>query len=430
MMRIRRAWLPLLAALVGLPLPGVALAQADEKPAAQEEEPIDLDAIRADRMVKAIKYPVGSRISRYLGAAAKASDAGTPEEAQAMLDKLNPARLNPYERVLIYRLKAYIAYTSGDYESAITNFEKVLAEETLPLDAENKIRFNIAQIHASLQRWPETIAGLKRWFRYVDEEDPIAYYLLGIAYYQNGDLEKSLESTTKAVDLAPEPREGWLQLLAALYIQKEDYANATPVLEELVMRFPKKQYWVQLSLIYGARDKYRHSLAVQQVAYLQGLLVEDKELRRLARSYLYHDLPYPAAEVLEKGIEAGQIEGDADSYELLANSLIAAREYDRSLPPLRKAAELAENGNLFARLGQVHLQREEWAEAAEQFKLALDKGGLKNVGSAQLLLGIAYYNDQRVEQARQSFVRASQHEKSKEAATRWITHIEKEAQSG
>ena len=36
------------------------------------------------------------------------------------------------------------------------------------------------------------------------------------------------------------------------------------MLEELVLRFPKKIYWVQLSLIYGALEKYPASLAVQQ----------------------------------------------------------------------------------------------------------------------------------------------------------------------
>jgi tetratricopeptide (TPR) repeat protein len=169
---------------------------------------------------------------------------------------------------------------------------------------------------------------------------------------------------------------------------------------------------------------------VQQVAYLQGLLTEDKELRRLARSYLYNDLPYPAAHVLEKGLAEGAIEADAEAFELLANGLIAAREYDRSLTPLEKAAELSDDGNLFVRLGQVHLQREEWRQAAEQLREAIEKGGLKNPGNAQLLLGIAYYNDRRVGQARSSFVRASQHDSTREKAERWITHLENEARTG
>jgi tetratricopeptide (TPR) repeat protein len=197
-----------------------------------------------------------------------------------------------------------------------------------------------------------------------------------------------------------------------------------------VVRFPKKRYWVQLSLIFGARDNYRHSLAVQQIAYEQGFLTEDKELRRLSRSYLYHDLPYPAARVLEKGLEAGAIEGDAKAYELLANSWIAAREFEKSLPPLQTAAELSDDGDLYVRLGQVYLQREQWGQAAKPLQLAVEKGGLRDLGNAQLLLGIAYYNGERVSQALSSFVRARQHDSTRSAADNWISHIEKEGEPG
>jgi len=427
-MRNRRAWLLAVAALPVFFL--TSLATAEEPEAVDPNAPIDREAIRADRMVKAYKYQVNSRISRYLGAAAEASDEGDPGKAMELLRKLNPRRLNPLERAMMYRLMAYINYTAGDYDKAIANFEQVLAEEVLPIDAEDKIRFNIAQINASLQKWPETVQALDRWFSYVSEPVPLAYYLLGISYYQMDKIDLAVENTEKAIDLSPDPAEGWLQLLAALYIQKEDYASAAPIFEELLLKYPKKQYWVQLSLIYGARDRFRESLAVQQVAYLQGYLVEDKELLRLARSYLYHDLPLPAAKVIEEGLEEGSIEANSESYELLANSLIAAREYDRSLEPLHKAAELATDGNIFVRLGQVYLQREEWDLAAEELQRALAKGGLKDTGNAQLLLGIALYNDNQLGSARNSFVRASEHESTRAAARRWIEHIINESKNG
>jgi tetratricopeptide (TPR) repeat protein len=339
---------------------------------------------------------------------------------------LNPKRLNPYERAMVYRLTAFVTYTAGDYEATIANFQKVLAEEVLPVRDENKLRFNIAQLNAALQQWRGVIDALREWKRYVEEPDPLSHYLMGIAYYQLDEFDAALTYAAQAVDQSPEPAQGWLQLLAALYIGKEDYANASSVLEELVMRYPKKEYWVQLSLIYGAREDYRHSLAVQQVAYLQDFLTEDKELRRLARSYLYHDMPYPAARVLETGLEASTIESDARSFELLANSWIAAREYERSLPPLVQAAELSENGELYVRLGQVYLQREEWDAAARPLQKAIEKGGLKDPGNAQLLLGIAYYNDERIGRARSSFARARRHDSTRVAADRWIAHIEDE----
>jgi tetratricopeptide (TPR) repeat protein len=414
-----------LALVLWLALSGAAPARS-----ADDAEPIDLEALSIARKLRAAQFGVNTRVSRYLSKAQEASDAGNPEKGMALLDKLDMRRLNPYERAMVYRLKAYVAYAEGEFEVTIENFEKVLAEEVMSVEADNRIRFNIAQIHAALQKWKQVIPALERWFRYAPEPSPLAYYLLGISYYQLGKVDLSITNTEKAIDLSPEPAEGWLQLLAALYIQKEDYPRAVPILEELVIRFPKKAYWVQLSLIYGARDDYRHSLAAQQVAYLQGLLTDDKELQRLARSYLYHDLPYPAAKVLEKGIEEGTIPKDAKAYELLANSWIAAREYNRSLGPLLEAAEFSDDGKLFVRLGQVYLQREEWDEAAKRLQQGIEKGGLDKPGNAQLLLGIAYYNGNRVGPARAAFSRALQHESTRAEADRWIAHLATEDKQG
>jgi tetratricopeptide (TPR) repeat protein len=416
--------LALLAALVPLFVPLSTPASADD------EETVDFEKLQHERTLRAALHPVRKRISRYLEAAAKAVDAGEPDKARELLGRLDAKRLNPFERALVYRLLAYVSYTAADYAAAIENFEKVLGEEILPIRDEGRIRFNIAQIHASLQQWRETLAALDRWERYAEVPDPLAHYLRAIAHYQLDEQEAALVSAEKAVDAGPEPAESWLHLLAALYVQKEDHANAAPVLEELLVRFPKRQYWVQLSLIYGAREDYRHSLAVQQVAYLQDFLIEDKELRRLARSYLYNSLPYPAAKVLEKGLAEGVIERDAEALELLANSWIGAREYEKALEPLRQAAELSKEGNLYTRLGQVFMQREEWSQATKMLQKAIEKGGLKDAGNTQLLLGICYYNDQRVDQARSSFARARQHDATREAADRWITHIERETGAG
>jgi hypothetical protein len=372
---------------------------------------------------------VRSRVSRYLAAAMERFEENEPEEGEELLNRLTPGRLSAMERAMVYRLQAYLAFGAGKFDETIGYFRKVIGEEIMKVDEDIKIRFNIAQLYASLYRWQEMIDAINDWREWVAEPDPLSYYLLGIANYQLGNMEAAIVETEIAVDLSDEPKEGWLQLLAALYTQKEDYANAAPVFEELVMRFPKKAYWVQLSLIYGARENYTGSLAVQQVAYLQGFLRKDKELRRLARSYLYQDLPFDAAKVLEKGIEGGMIEADVAAYEMLANSWIAAREYENSLPPLRKAAALAEDGNLYVRLGQVYLQREDWARAVERLEDAVAKGDLDQPGNVQLLLGIAYYNENRSQAAKRSFARAKRHKKTRKQAERWISHIEREQET-
>ncbi|MCH8082705.1 MAG: tetratricopeptide repeat protein [Myxococcales bacterium] len=418
-----------LLSLLVLQLPLRAIA-ADETPTAVDETPraaIDLSALRKNRAEKAGRYPIAQRISRYLAAAANEVDEGDPKEATRLLQKLRPKRLNPYERALVYRMLAHIAYGANDLEVAIEYFVLFLDEEMLPIRDEARVRYNIAQLYAQLQQWQEAIDWLNRWLRYTENPDPGGFYLMGIAYFQLEDFDAAIAQSKKAVRFRPNPKEPWIRLLAALYAQKEDYKNAAPVLEELVLRFPKKAYWVQLSLIYGAHENYRRSLSVQQVAYAQGFLTEDNELRRLARSYLYHELPYPAAQVLEKALEDGTIEPDSEAFELLANSWIAAREYQRSLDPLRSAAKLSEDGNLYVRLGQVHMQSESWSEASALLEKALEKGGLKDLGNAELLLGIAYYNGAQVARARSSFLRARKHDSTRKAASRWITHLDTEA---
>ena len=388
---------------------------------------IDFEALEKDREKDAKKYGVSERMGKRLTKAIELFEAEQYAEAQATLEKRSFQRMNPYEWAVTYRLLAHLAFSQEDGQAAIEYFEKVLEQEVLPLADENSIRFNIAQLYTSLGEWQQVIDALRLWFLYEQEPGPLAYYLLAIAYFQLDQPEQALAPAMRAVELSPEPREGWLQLVAALHITKEDFASARPVLELLVTRFTKKQYWVQLSLIYAAADDYLRSLSVQQLAYAQGLLIEDSELRRLARSYLYHELPYRAAKVLAQGLEEEQIEADQEALELLANSWISAREYDEALAPLQQAAAVSEDGTLYVRLGQVHIQREEWREAARQLEQALAKGGLEDEGNAKLLLAISLYSDGRIGPARRWFANGAQHGATRVQCNAWIDHIDREA---
>lgn len=446
----------LTAMLAALAVPSISMAQETEgsaveqvaEPAAPAPDPnvevspdakpgppadlemADLEEIKLIRMGRQLdpRNKLNTRIGRYMNAAIEKQDEEGPEASLKLLKRLNPKRLNRMERASVARVEALLHYGTGDMEKTIDAFQRCLDEETLPVDTETTIRFQIAQLLAGMYLWQEAIDAVYEWFRFAEEENSLAYYLLGIANFQLGNLDLAIVNTEKAIEVEGEAKQGWLQLLAAVYVQKQNYKKAAPVLEQLVMNFPKKQYWVQLGLVYGAMDNYRGQLAVQQVAYAQGFLTEDSDLRRLARSYLYAELPYPAALVLEKGLADGRIEPEAKSLELLANSWIASREYEKSLPPLVEAATVSEDGNLFVRLGQVFLQRENWKGAAERFEDALEKGGLTSPGNVHLLKGIAYYNDKQLFRAESSFIDASKHEKTAKDAERWIEHLRKEAE--
>ena len=397
---------------------------------APAEPATDLETLREERNEVLERYFVRKLTQKRLDTAIEFLEAGDYAAARDKLDRLNFPRLNPYERALAYRFLAYAAIGQEDTPAAIGYFQKVVAEEVLPIDDEASIRFNIAQLYASIEEWDQVEETLQAWFGYVEDPNAVAYYLLAIAHYQRGNFAEALPPALQAVERSERPQERWLQLLAALYLNDEDFESAVPVLEELVIRFAKKDYWLQLSLVYGVRGDYPHALRVQQLAYAQGLLTKDDELRRLARSYLFQDLPYPAARVLERGLEEGRIEADREALELLGNAWIAARDYDESIEPLQRAAELAEDGRLYLRLGQVRVQREDWKQATVLIQKALQKGGLQDLGKAQLLLGISYFSDDRPGLARTAFRQARDHESTRAEANAWLEHIARQSQDG
>jgi tetratricopeptide (TPR) repeat protein len=132
---------------------------------------------------------------------------------------------------------------------------------------------------------------------------------------------------------------------------------------------------------------------------------------------------------MQKGLADGTIESDSDAWRLLGDAWLAAREYEKALDPIKKAAELSPNGDLYVRLGQVYIQREEWEKAIAALQQGLEKGSLKDEGNAHLLIGIANYSQKKIRAARSAFAKARDSEKTRESADRWLKHIDQEQRS-
>jgi len=128
--------------------------------------------------------------------------------------------------------------------------------------------------------------------------------------------------------------------------------------------------------------------------------------------------------VLEKGLAEKIIEDDAEHWELLGDSWLHAREYDEALEPLQRAAKLSEDGNLYVRIAQVHMERDESREALAALEKGLSKGNLDNPGNAYLLLGITHTSAKRYAAARKALAKAGKYEKSRKAARDWMKHLE------
>src|SRR5690554_4622635 len=356
--------------------PAVVVAQASrDKPPASAGS---IDAATGKILTEAIEF----------------LNAGDYPAAKASIAKMKLDSLSPYERSKTEQILASIAGGEENFGAARNHLQAAIDAGGLNEIEMNDARYQIAQMFMAEEKWSEGAAALEQWFKTAKEPNSAAYYLLAVAYYQQNDPGRALPPAEKAVELSDKPQESWIQLVLALYLQQEQYSKAVPLLKQLIAASPdKKSYWQQLSSVYGQIEDFEKSLSVLQLAFNAGLMTEDSEVRRLADLQLYNSVPYRCATTLEEAVQKKLVKLDAALYEKQANCWIAAREFEKSVGPLARAAEMSSKGDLYVRLGEVEIQRSEWASAAGALQNALRKGGLRDAGNAQLLLGIARFNE-------------------------------------
>ena len=404
-----------LALATGIWVSASALAQggradAEEREAAAQAQATNIDAQTGKTLNEAIEL---MNADDYAGAAQKI--------ATLQLD-----RLSPYERGRVEQILANIAVEQEKYEEAREHLQKAIDSGGLNAVELDQMRYQRAVLYIQEDKWREGAAALEEWFKTAASPNSAAYYLLAAAYYQLEDLARALPPAKKAVELMDpaKPNESWLGMLSALHLQREEYREAIPVLEQLITAAPdKKLYWAQLSQVYVQIEDYENGLAVMQLANLAGLVTEDSEVRRLADLLLFNDVPYRCGQVLEAGIENKFVTLDEKLYEKLSNCWIAAGELDKSVAPLQRAAELAQSGDTFVRLGELQGQREDWPAAIAAIQRGVDKGELKDPGNAQLWLGIAHYSQKNYVAAVPFFERARQSAKHRAMADNYLQAI-------
>jgi len=374
---------------------------------------------------------IDAATGKILTEAIEALNAGNYSVARQALAKLKMDRLSPYELSHVEQILASIDSSQEKYASARDHLKAAIAGGGLNDVEISQTNYQIAQLWLAEEKWREGAAALESWFKTAVNPNSAAYYLLAVAYYQQDLFDKALIPAQKAVDLSEKPQEGWIQLVLALHLQKEHWKQAVPLLVRLINNYPpKKSYWQQLSSVYGQLDDYPKALAVMQLAYDLGLTETDSDVRRLADLLLFNNVPYRCAELLQEGIDKKLVKIDSKLYEKQANCYIAAREYAKSIDPLDKAAKLSDKGDLYVRLGEVQVQRNEWAGAADALQKGINKGGLKDLPNAQLMLGISLYNQKKYSQAEGWFRKAQSSGKSRRTATGYLQLIRAQQQSG
>ena len=365
---------------------------------------------------------------KQLNLAQQKVDSGALEEALLILDKIiRQKRSSAYEKALAQQTSGLIHYQQQQIEQAIKLFNLALARDALPLEAAQQTRYNLAQLYLSEQQYDIAIKTIKQWLELSKKPTGEAYLLLASAYSADHQYQAALEPAQMALKLLTSPKESHYRFLLGLYFETENYALATTLLEELILKFPThKEYWLQLASLYSQKNRDKKSLVITEMAYQKGLLNRNDEIVRLTQLLLHLQYPHKAARILEKEIAAGTVKNSQQNLELLATAWFNAREYQKALAPLKSAAEQSSNGELYLRLAQAQFELEQFQETINSLNQAISKGQLQHPGTAHLLNGIAHYQLDQFEQAIDAFEKAIQFDNSHNQAAQWISYLKQE----
>jgi tetratricopeptide (TPR) repeat protein len=349
-------------------------------------------------------------------------------QIQALLDRGD--KLSPYERAQIWNLTAYSYYLQERYPDAIRAYEQVMAQPELPEALVLSTLKTKAQLQFTVEDYQGALNTVRELMNKVDEPAADVYMLMGQAYFQLGDYDSALEPIQTAVSMVKAqgnvPKENWLLLLRVIHYENKNYAAMIDVLEELITHYPKDTYLLTLAGAHSELEDTMKQLVIVEALYEAGFLKTANHITNLANLYLLHETPYKAAVLLEKEMNAGIVEANERNLRLLSQAWYTAREDEKSIPPLARAADLTNDGELYVRLAQSHLNLENWEEAASAVRKGLQAGGVKRTDTANVMLGMALFNQEKYSEARTAFERASRDDRSRRAAQQWMAYVDSE----
>ncbi|MES1943358.1 hypothetical protein PC39_04542 [Salinisphaera sp. PC39] len=355
-----------------------------------------------------------------------------PDEAAEQVDDRDlEARLDeledPYAKAMTLRHLAGRYARDGNRGKARDYLEQALALDALSAPATVEMRSHLAQLHAAAgdhRKVIETLEPILDDEAAVEELSARTWLALGNAHANLGQWDQAVGPLQRASEAGTRDEALYrLQLAVAMEAGRLD--SAADALRRLLELAPdNKTYWMQLAAVHSQRGAHPEAVAALEVARHKGMLTTPEDRLQWVRAQLASGNPFDAARRLGDWMQAGDVPVNGDTWRLLATAWTEAEEIAKAVDPLRRAADATGDPQLYAQLGQLHMDLAQWQRAAAAFDRALAGGLGERAGPVLLSQGLAYYQQQRTQQARAAFERARRHGRVAHLAEQWVRFLE------
>ncbi|MBL4941043.1 MAG: hypothetical protein JKY81_05195 [Colwellia sp.] len=352
----------------------------------------------------------------------KAFDAYTLDDidgALVILKDINAKK--DYDKAYVARFIAVMHATKGNQEQDAIKYLKIaIAPDILNEVDHGEALKLLGDLQMQAKDYKNALANFYTWMEFTGKDDGNTWIKIGQAYYELKQLDKMIVSADKAIaSFGDKPNQNPYSQKLTSYYERKKYKEAIDVLETVILVFPEnKVWWTQLPMFYLLVENYDKAVQTLDLAYKQGFLDKESQIKTLANLYSSSEAPHKAAKLLEKHIASGLVKRDDRNISILANAWHAAQHVDKAAKYYGELAKMTNAAKHYRKQGMLLKQDEQFAKAISALRKALELG-IKNKGRIHMSIAESYFYLEKYKKAYVAINKAMKDPKSRKAAKGW-----------
>lgn len=306
-----------------------------------------------------------------------AMNENNPQGAINILNALlnSGAELNPYERSTIYQMLGQNYNDVDNTSAALRAFEQAISAGGLLPNEVGNIRVVIAQLKIVNGQYREGATDLENYLARGGQEKPQYVELLVQAWVEAEDYRKALPWAEKWFNRANPKERKHFDLLNFLYNNLQMPGKQADIVKQMIQKWPEdRTLWNNWASMLANGGREQDAFEVNKMLYLGGALTSESDIKKIIQYYSFYEMPYQAAQILEREMNSGRVQRTAANLEELSKYYRTAREYEKAIPILEQAAQQANTSTLYAALGEAYYNEGQCGKAESSFRKAIDRG--------------------------------------------------------
>lgn len=390
--------------------------------------PMSADVHAEEEKKKRPTQLVGPTVGKKVAKAFELYSADDIDGALVILLDIDTSKT--YDRAYVDRFIAVMYATKGDQEQkAIDYLKKAVGPDVLNEGDQGEALKLLADLQMQTKAYNDALKNYYAWMDFTGKSDGNTWVKIANAYYSLKQLDKIIGPADQAIAAYGDKHNPNPYILKVTsFYERKMYKDAVKVLETVIQIFPEnKQWWTQLGMFYMLVEDYPKSLATLDMAYKQGFLEKESEIKTLANLYASNQIPYKSAKLLEKHIDSGLVKRDDKNLATLANAYHAAQHIDQAAKYYGEVAKMTGLAKHYRKQGMLLKQDEQFGKAITALTKALDLGA-KDEGRIQMSIAESHFYLGQYKQAYAAIKKAAKDPKTSKSAKSWVSFIKDTAQ--